>query len=93
MLGKIGDFVIDYIDRHKHPVNAVLHIVGVPMAFFGLFQLIADDRMQGLGLLVGGYFLQYLGHRAQGNEVGEVTLLKAIWRKLFGAKSLSQEDC
>ena len=23
-------FIIDYMDRHKHPLNACLHIFGVP---------------------------------------------------------------
>jgi hypothetical protein len=33
-------------------------------------------------LFVTGYLLQYLGHRAQGNEVGEVTLIKKIAARL-----------
>ena len=97
MFSKIGDFIVDYMQRHKHPVNAVLHIIGVPMVFYGLYQLIAADRLYGLGLIVGGYFFQYLGHKAQGNEVGEVTLIKAVWRKLAGSKSLAESgqrnDC
>lgn len=75
-------FVIDYIQRHKHPVNAILHIFGVPMAFYGLFKLIVGDFGSGLGLLIGGYLLQWLGHSAQGNEVGEVTLIKNIVARL-----------
>jgi len=76
------EFVIDYIGRHKHPVNAVLHIFGVPMAFYGLFKLITGSFVFGLVLLFFGYLFQYLGHKAQGNEVGEVTLIKNIYRKL-----------
>lgn len=93
MLGKISDFIFDYIDRHKHPVNALLHVVGVPMAFYGFFQLFVAGWTKGLALVTGGYLLQYLGHRAQGNEVGEVTLIKIIWRKLSGREPLSREDC
>lgn len=78
------EFVIDYIGRHKHPVNAALHIFGVPMAFYGLYRLIVGDFVMGLILLFFGYLFQYLGHRAQGNEVGEVTLIKSIWKKLGG---------
>ncbi len=77
-------FIIDYIQRHKHPVNAILHIFGVPMAFYGLFKLIFGDVGLGLGLLIGGYLLQWLGHTAQGNEVGEVTLIKNIVKRLRG---------
>ncbi len=75
-------FVIDYIERHKHPVNAILHIFGVPMAFYGLFKLITGEFALGGGLLIGGYLLQWLGHLAQGNEVGEVTLIKNIAARL-----------
>lgn len=85
------EFVIDYIDRHKHPVNAGLHILGVPAAFAGLFFLVTGKAPLGAGLVAGGYFLQYLGHRAQGNEVGEVTLIKHLLKKLTdktGAKGV-----
>jgi hypothetical protein len=75
-------FVIDYCQRHAHPVNAVLHIFGVPMAFYGLWKLITGDFVLGIALLFFGYLFQYLGHRAQGNEVGEVTLIKSIIRKV-----------
>jgi len=78
-------FMIDYIQRHTHPVNAILHVFGVPMAFTGLFFLLSGRFASGAALFSGGYFLQYLGHRAQGNEVGEVTLIKAIYRRLTAA--------
>lgn len=75
-------FIIDYIERHRHPLNACLHIIGVPMVFFGIFKLFAGPAAEGAGFFVLGYLLQYLGHKAQGNEVGEVTLIKNIYRKL-----------
>ena len=75
-------FIIDYISRHKHPVNAVLHIFGVPMVFIGIYQLCVGITAIGLVNIFVGYLFQYLGHKAQGNEVGEVTLIKAIYRKL-----------
>lgn len=76
------EFVVDYIKRHAHPANAVLHIFGVPAAFFGVYCLFTGQIKAGMGLIVFGYFLQYLGHKAQGNEVGEVTLIKSIVRNL-----------
>ncbi len=75
-------FIVDYGQRHKHPVNAVLHIVGVPAVFFGLYLLFVKNYFAAAALITGGYYLQYLGHRAQGNEVGEVTLIKKIASKL-----------
>jgi len=76
------EFVIDYCQRHAHPVNAVLHIIGVPAVFFGIYQMFTGQVLMGLGNFVMGYFLQYLGHKAQGNEVGEVTLAKSIIRSI-----------
>lgn len=75
-------FLIDYGQRHKHPANAAFHIVGVPAAFYGIFELVTGKPLRGISLIIFGYFLQYLGHKAQGNEVGEVTLIKHIYGKL-----------
>ncbi len=86
------EFVVDYIGRHKHPVNACLHIVGVPAAFYGMYLFITGTITWGSALIVAGYFLQYLGHKAQGNEVGEVTLIKHIWKKLSAPKKIDQEN-
>ncbi len=79
MFLKIKEFAIDYCQRHAHPINALWHIVGVPLAFFGLFKLLTGSASLGLTLLFLGYLFQYLGHKAQGNEVGEVTLLKKCY--------------
>lgn len=75
-------FIVDYCGRHANPINACLHIIGVPAVFFGLYLLFNHQAGSGFSLFVLGYFLQYLGHRAQGNEVGEVTLIKKIWYTL-----------
>ncbi|MBX9686443.1 MAG: DUF962 domain-containing protein [Candidatus Obscuribacterales bacterium] len=86
----IIDFLIDYIARHKHPLNAVLHIFGVPMAFYGFYKVFFEPAI-GTALIFFGYLFQYLGHRAQGNEVGEVTLIKKIWKKLK-TKEISEKS-
>jgi len=86
------DFGIDYIGRHRHPVNAVLHIFGVPMAFYGIFKLCSGETTSGIVLIFIGYLLQYLGHKAQGNEVGEVTLIKNIYRRLQKKGKLTAHD-
>ena len=49
------------------------------MAFFGLYKLVTDSSALGVCLLFFGYLFQYLGHKAQGNEVGEVTLIKKCY--------------
>ncbi|MCZ6700381.1 MAG: DUF962 domain-containing protein [bacterium] len=75
-------FVRDYIERHSHPVNTLLHLVGVPAALYGLVRLLGGALLGGFGWLVLGYALQWIGHRAQGNEVGEWILLKSLAAKL-----------
>jgi len=76
---KIKDFVVDYCQRHSHPLNAFWHILGVPTAFFGFYKLVTGSFITGALLLFIGYLFQYLGHKAQGNEVGEVTLIKKCY--------------
>lgn len=75
-------FLTDYCQRHRHPLNAGLHLIGVPMVALGIFKFIAGKSAAGALFFVFGYLLQYLGHQAQGNEVGEVTLAKKIWKRL-----------
>ena len=81
-MNRLVAFLIDYCQRHKNPTNAALHLIGVPAAFYGIYLLFVHQFTTGLALILFGYFLQYLGHRAQGNEVGEVTLIKSIYRRI-----------
>jgi len=95
----VSRFTVDYLRRHRHPVNAALHIVGVPAAFYGFWLILksfslsqsgsrSEDSPVSSNLFLGfvcvffGYLLQYLGHRSQGNEVGEVILIKKVSRRL-----------
>jgi uncharacterized membrane protein YGL010W len=80
-------FLQDYGSRHSHPFNALLHLLGVPMVFYGLYKMFVGFPVPGMILFVFGYFLQYLGHRAQGNEVGEVTLIKLMCARLKDARN------
>lgn len=84
----VKDFVIDYCGRHKHPVNAFLHIFGVPIAFYGFAMLLFGKFLLAVSCIILGYFLQWLGHRAQGNEVGEVILIKKIVRRMRGGDTV-----
>lgn len=86
-MNKVIWFIKDYLSRHKHPVDAVLHIIGVPQVFFGIYQLIKGEWRWGIFNFCFGYFLQWVGHRFfEKNEVGEVILIKAIVNRLRGNK-------
>lgn len=84
MAAPVRDFLVDYGARHAHPVNAALHVLGVPMVVVSLYVAARGRWLPALVLFVGGYALQWAGHRAQGNEVGEVILLRQLWQRLRG---------
>jgi uncharacterized membrane protein YGL010W len=70
--------------RHQLPFNFALHMVGIPIAVLGLGVLLAapfDDIVPwywGIAGLIVGYLLQYVGHRAEGNDVGEWAAIKRL---------------
>ncbi len=76
-------WLVRYLQRHQHPVSLGLHIVGVPMTVAALVLAgvqLHFDRWdlwwRPVVLLVGGYLLQWIGHRLEGNDMGEVVLVK-----------------
>jgi hypothetical protein len=70
--------------RHQLPVNFWLHMAGIPMAMTGLVLLLLLPWYAPLpwywaaGLFVVGYFLQWVGHRLEGNDVGEWAAIKRL---------------
>jgi hypothetical protein len=70
-----------WLVRHQLPFNFWIHMVGIPMALAGLvlvFVLGWSLWYVGAGAFVGGYVLQYIGHRAEGNDVGEWAGIKRL---------------
>jgi len=83
-----------YLERHQHPTCRVLHLVGVPMipvalilALVQLAQSRWDLWWRPVGLLVLSYLLQWVGHRIEGNDLGEVVLIKKILGRPYTAVS------
>ena len=70
-------FVSNYIQRHQHPVNQLLHLIGVPLTFVAS-AILAIQQQWGwaVGCFFAGYLLQFLGHAVEGNDAGEVILVK-----------------
>jgi hypothetical protein len=65
--------------RHQHPFNFGIHLLGIPLAVAGagLF-FVSGGWPWGLGGLGVGYLLQYIGHRVEGNDVGEWAAIKRL---------------
>jgi hypothetical protein len=79
-------FFADYFSRHTDNWNRALHVIGVPLApFLFLFLLVTGRFVLAAAAFVVGYLLQWIGHRIEGNEVGEVILLKLIVRRVAAA--------
>lgn len=70
-------FITNYIQRHQNGWNQLLHLVGVPLTFIvSVVFLVQDNWQVALGCFVGGYALQFIGHAIEGNDAGEVVLVK-----------------
>src|SRR5262245_43996258 len=73
----------NWLDRHQHPASLILHLIGIPLTILAiplaLLQL-RDNRWdlwwRPVLLIVAGYLLQWLGHRIEGNDMGEIILIK-----------------
>ena len=79
----MNGWLTNWLERHRHPVSLVLHIVGIPLAVgavvVAVVQLVQwrwDLWWRPGGLLVGGYLLQWIGHLIEGNDMGELMVVK-----------------
>jgi hypothetical protein len=65
-------------ERHRHPFNFWIHMIGIPLAVLGVILLFFVPWYWALAAFVLGYLLQYLGHRVEGNDVGEWAGIKRL---------------
>ncbi|MGQ9651983.1 MAG: Mpo1-like protein [Phycisphaerae bacterium] len=73
----------NWFERHQHPASLILHLLGIPLtivaAILAVVQLCHwrwDLWWRPAILLVVGYLLQWIGHRIEGNDMGEFILVK-----------------
>ncbi len=73
-------FLKNYIARHQHPMNQLLHVIGLPVTFVLPVIFLAQGRpwWWALASFVIGYALQFAGHAVEGNDAGEVILVKKL---------------
>jgi hypothetical protein len=70
-----------WLVRHQLPFNFWIHMLGIPLAVAGVVLFIAlpwTEWYIGVSAFVLGYLLQYIGHRAEGNDVGEWAGIKRL---------------
>ena len=68
----------NWLLRHQNGFNFAIHMIGIPLAFAGVPLLFLVEWYWGVGAIVGGYLLQWLGHRVEGNDVGEFIPFKKM---------------
>jgi len=68
----------NWLLRHQNAFNYWIHLVGIPLAVAGLPLLFFTPWYYGVAAIVVGYLLQWVGHRVEGNDVGEFIPLKRL---------------
>jgi hypothetical protein len=68
----------NWLERHQHPFNFWIHLLGIPLAVAGVALLFFVPWYWGVGAFVLGYLLQWIGHRVEGNDVGELIPFKKM---------------
>lgn len=84
----------NWLARHQHPISFWLHMLGIPATIAGVVIAIVNaiendwDRLWIAGwLFVGGYAVQWLGHLIEGNDMGEVIVVKRLLNRPYVAVS------
>jgi hypothetical protein len=64
--------------RHQLPFNFYIHLIGIPLAVSSVALLFLVDWYWAVAAFVLGYVLQYVGHLAEGNDLGEWAAIKRL---------------
>lgn len=89
----------NWLLRHQNRASFCLHMLGIPMTIasvvLALVQL-SDSRWdlwwRPVLLLVVGYLLQWIGHVLEGNDMGEIILIKKLLGRPYVAVSPRYAD-
>ena len=60
-------FVDNYKSKHRHPLNRLSHSIGIPLIVVSVPLFFFNWRWA-LGLFVGGWVFQFIGHAIEGNQ-------------------------
>ena len=72
----------NWLERHQHPFNRGIHLIGIPLALLVapilLFVMPWDAWYWAVLAFALGYVLQWVGHRVEGNDLGEWAAIKRL---------------
>ncbi len=69
----------NWLLRHQNAANFWIHMVGIPLSLLVAPILLGFVSWQSaLAAFFLGYFLQWVGHRIEGNDVGELIPIKRM---------------
>ncbi len=68
----------NWLERHQHPFNRGIHMLGIPLAVAGFVLLFTAPWTWALAAIAGGYLLQWIGHLVEGNDMGEWAGVKRL---------------
>ena len=81
----MGKWLDNWRQRHLHPANRALHAVGIPVLIAGLVLLAVQLVMwrwdlwwRPAALNTISSLQQWTGHRLEGNDLGELILIKKL---------------
>jgi Protein of unknown function (DUF962) len=77
--------------RHQHPFNFAIHLVGIPLAVAGAVMMGFLPWYWGVPAFVLGYLLQFVGHCVEGNDLGEWAGIKRLFGLPYVAISPSRQ--
>lgn len=86
MLGSrpMSSWIQQYASSHQHPLNRLLHTIGIPAILVSLVLALASVvwpvlRVPAVVLFLGGWGLQFIGHAVEGKRPE----FFSDWRFLF----------
>jgi len=82
----------NWFQRHQNKTSLRLHVVGIPLTLLAIpAVIVAATKDSTVGyvvaavLVVIGYALQFVGHAIEGNDAGEMILIKKLLGKPYKA--------
>jgi len=84
----------NWLLRHQNRFSMILHAVGIPLTILAIpavvLAIVGPDPRGWLYaaaalLVIIGYALQFIGHAIEGNDAGEIILIKKLFHRPYKA--------